>query len=166
MTRFVLACFVSASFVGVGAAFPPPKAEAKQDDDKLAKEVVEKFLTAVKEGKTDDAIKLIKFPFRTAPDGEQSEEEMRRDLPRESAALAQIPIEVATVATADTLAAWAKKADVDLPAAKNLESLVKHAGKDVRFVVLKVSIAPGQDNHTVLLVRPEKGDAKIVGACR
>jgi hypothetical protein len=157
---------VIALLVGAVGAYPPPKAGDKPDYDKLAKEAVENMLKAMAEGKTDEAIKLMGFPFRDTHGEEKSTQEMATQLDRESGAIGRVKVTTAGVATAETLAGWAKKENVELQATKDLEALVKHAGKDVRFVVVKFEVNATTFIHSVFLVKPEKGGVKIVGAGR
>ena len=153
--------------VGPLPAFPPPtKEQAKPDHDKLAKEAVEKLLAAVAEGKTDDAVKLMGFPFRDAQGEKQSVEEVTRTWKAESVTLSKLKIVVVGVFSLDSFSAWVKKERAKLEAVTNLDDLVEHAGKEARFVVIKIEEDAPNFGYNVVLVRPEKAGVKIVGVSR
>ncbi len=168
MTRCVLA-IVTCFAVCIPAALtypPPPKEQPKPDYDKLAKEAVEKLSTAIAARKTDDAIKLMGFPFREASGEMKTAEEMTKSLDCESGGLKILKITVSGVTTADTLVEWAKKETVDLEATKVLNDRVKLTGKDARFVVTKFELGETTSINLVLLIKVDMGGVKIVGASR
>ena len=61
---------------------------------------------------------------------------------------------------------WVKKERAELEAATSLDDLVEHAGKEVRFVVIKIEEDASNIGYNVVLVKPEKGGVKIVGVSR
>jgi hypothetical protein len=63
MIRFVVVSVLSASLAGGGAAYPPPKSDAKAGYDKLAKETADTFLQNMVKPDVDAMIKAVEFPL-------------------------------------------------------------------------------------------------------
>lgn len=160
---------LAAIFLVVGSlpGYPPPTKEVnKPDHDKLAKQAVEKMLTALAEGKTEEVIKLMGFPFRDADGEQRSIEEATKSWKEESATLSKLKIVVAGVYTTDSFSEWVKKEKAELETTNNYDDLVKHAGKEIRFVVVKIEEDASTFGYNVFLVKPENTGVKIVGVSR
>jgi len=170
MKRFPPTVAWSLALFWPAAAYPPPpKAEAKVEYDKLAKEAAEGFCQNILKRDFDAVVKACDFPL-IFEGGKVLEkpDEFRKELDQMPAdALKDLKITVQEAVSAEKLEAWGKalaKPPNVLEKADRLKALKERIGKDGWVVALKAEHGgQAEDGPGLVLVQFKDGKPRIVG---